>query len=389
MVKEQAEFEEINLRDYLEVLFRRKGIILGIFLICVISTAVVSFFILKPVYQSTVRIIITLPSSRGTPEFKSYQESLSFRIFNPPVYSPQAYTQLLKDPSLEKKVIETLNLKDKKEISLEVLEKISSIQVVGDTRMIEINVEYKDPTLAKDIANTWAKLFVEENEKNKLQTYITLKNNLNKIKILELQDSIRVENAKVRELQQQLKEEKEVIILTESIAKHPLLSKLTNQIARDALSNLQVKSEYINPVYQDIKTQLGSSKVNLAIYQQELTQLKEQIQDLPARIEKLKKELSEEVITEQRINREFKLAQDTYNNLSYQLEQIKGAESIQREDIKITSLARAAKNPIKPNKMQNIAISGVLGLLIGIIAAFGIEWWSREKDKKDSDKNES
>ncbi len=429
MAKEQPEFEEINLRDYLEVLFRRKGIILGIFLICVISTVIVSFFILKPVYQSTARIIITQPSLRKITEFKSYEDFMNFQALNPVVYSPETYVQLLKNPSLEEKVIETLNLKDKiqKEFSLEDLEKISSIQIVS--QVIEINVESNEATLAKDIANAWARLFVEENKQEKLKIYSILKNNFEsklsaakrqlnnvekekrefdekgksallkkeseeksshlieaKSKILELQSSIGVERAKIKELQRQLKEEKEVIVLTESIAKHPLLDRVTNQIARDALSNLQVESEYINPIYQNIKTQLGSSKVNLAIYQQELTQLKEEAQDLPAKIEKLKKELSKEVITEQRINRGFKLAEDTYNKSSYQLEQIKGAEFIQGEDVGIASLARAAKKSVKPNKKQNIAVSGVLGLLIGIVAAFGVEWWSRGKDEENNDK---
>ena len=45
----------------------------------------------------------------------------------------------------------------------------------------------------------------------------------------------------------------------------------------------------------------------------------------------------------QKINQGFKLAEDMYNNLSYQLGQIKGAESIQGGDVKIASLARASK----------------------------------------------
>ena len=40
--------EEIDLREYINVLLKRKGIIILIFLIAVITAALVSFFFLKP-----------------------------------------------------------------------------------------------------------------------------------------------------------------------------------------------------------------------------------------------------------------------------------------------------------------------------------------------------
>jgi capsular polysaccharide biosynthesis protein len=46
--------EEIDLREYINVLLKRKGIIIKIFLIAVITAALVSYFALSPVYQSSV-----------------------------------------------------------------------------------------------------------------------------------------------------------------------------------------------------------------------------------------------------------------------------------------------------------------------------------------------
>ena len=45
--------EEIDLREYINVLLKRKGIIILIFLIAVITAAIVSYFALSPVYQSS------------------------------------------------------------------------------------------------------------------------------------------------------------------------------------------------------------------------------------------------------------------------------------------------------------------------------------------------
>ena len=45
--------EEIDLREYINVLLKRKGIIILIFLIAVITATIVSYFVLTPIYQSS------------------------------------------------------------------------------------------------------------------------------------------------------------------------------------------------------------------------------------------------------------------------------------------------------------------------------------------------
>ena len=387
MTPKEPEFEEIDLRDYLEVLLRHKYMILGIFFVCVIAAAVLSFRVLPPVYRSTARVIISSPPSRTAPEFKSYEEYLSFRTFNPIVYSPEIYVQLFKSPSLEEKVIETLNLRDRigKGFSSENLEGISSMQVASNTRIIELNIEYKDAVLARDIANTWVKLFIEENKKRKLQAYITLKNNLNRIKILDLQERIRAGEVKVKELRERLKDEVEIITLTDSIDRLPLLRWPTREPTGETPEDVQVEFEYVNPVYQLIKGELVVSQVQLAAYHLQLIQLEKEMQDLTNEAKRLNIELSGEESIQQRITQELTLAEETYNYASYQSEELKGIQFIQKEDIRIANLGKVAKNPIKPNKKQNVAIGGILGLLIGVVAAFGVEWWSRGKVEKSNE----
>ena len=45
--------DEIDLREYINVLIKRKSIIILIFLIAVITSALVSYFVLSPVYQAS------------------------------------------------------------------------------------------------------------------------------------------------------------------------------------------------------------------------------------------------------------------------------------------------------------------------------------------------
>jgi len=56
--------EEIDLREYINILLKRKGIIILIFLIAVITAALVSYFTLSPVYQSSTVFSIALIDNR-------------------------------------------------------------------------------------------------------------------------------------------------------------------------------------------------------------------------------------------------------------------------------------------------------------------------------------
>lgn len=47
------EEEEIVLREYINVLLKRKSIIILIFLIAVITAAIISYFALSPIYRSS------------------------------------------------------------------------------------------------------------------------------------------------------------------------------------------------------------------------------------------------------------------------------------------------------------------------------------------------
>ncbi|GAB6099412.1 hypothetical protein JCM16358_12910 [Halanaerocella petrolearia] len=63
MERVEEEFVEIDLREYINVLLKHKNMIVGIFLISILISGVVSYFVLDPVYQSEA--LIKLGSSSG------------------------------------------------------------------------------------------------------------------------------------------------------------------------------------------------------------------------------------------------------------------------------------------------------------------------------------
>lgn len=58
--------EEIDLREYINALLKRKGLIILIFLIAVITAAIVSYFVLQPVYEANVIIAVSKPKIKNS-----------------------------------------------------------------------------------------------------------------------------------------------------------------------------------------------------------------------------------------------------------------------------------------------------------------------------------
>ncbi|MEA3312761.1 MAG: GNVR domain-containing protein [Caldisericota bacterium] len=150
--------EEIDLREYINVLLKRKGVIILIFLIAVITAALVSYFYLKPVYEASTILMISKPK---------YQVELEPKIqtqFTPEV-SLATYESLIKDRKIEEEVIKKLNLDQPPyEFSPDSLQGMITIESLKNTNLIKMNLQAGEPKLAKDIANVWAALFIEKNK---------------------------------------------------------------------------------------------------------------------------------------------------------------------------------------------------------------------------------
>ena len=155
--------EEIDLREYINVLLKRKGVIILIFLIAVITAALVSYFYLKPVYEASTILMISKPK---------YQVELEPKIqtqFTPEI-SLATYESLIKDREIEEEVIKKLNLDQPPyELSPDSLQGMITIESLKNTNLIKMSLQTGNPKLAKDIANIWAALFVEKNKNLNLQ----------------------------------------------------------------------------------------------------------------------------------------------------------------------------------------------------------------------------
>jgi len=410
--------EEIDLREYINVLLKRKGVIILIFLIAVITAALVSYFYLKPVYEASTILMISKPK---------YQVELEPKIqtqFTPEV-SLATYESLIKDREIEEEVIKKLNLDQPPyEFTPDSLQGMITIESLKNTNLIKMNLQAGEPKLAKDIANVWAGLFVEKNKNlnlqeskeaqgfieeqlkisdqnlSKIEEEIREFNETDKIEIVEneikgkaakiLNHELRIADIKIslkkeKAIKEQviisLNEQDKVLKLSKSITNdqffHQLMSKITNGNFSDI--NLTYVSEEANPIYYNLAQQLICTDILINSLQAEEKQLKENIDNYWERIESLKQELAQEKLTQLRLEREYNTAKGVYGVLSQKNEEVKIAVATESGIVKIASLAYEPRFPIKPNKKLNILIAGVLGLFVGIFVAFFLEFWQKGK----------
>ncbi len=141
--------ETISLKEIVEVIKKRLRMILLITIIATTISAIVSFFILTPIYQSSTQLLVN--QSQTDQSFDVNQVRTNVELIN-------TYNVIIKSPAILDKVIADLNL-DKTHSQLNNQVNVSSAQ---NSQVIEVTVEDPDLSMAVNIANSIATIFKEE-----------------------------------------------------------------------------------------------------------------------------------------------------------------------------------------------------------------------------------
>lgn len=104
----------------------------------------------KPVYQASTTLLVNLASTPGTVAYNDLMASQNIA---------QTYSQLVKTRPVLDEVVKSLNLP----LTSAQLEGIISAQVVRNTQLIQLSVDYTNAEMARDIANKTAEVFIAQN----------------------------------------------------------------------------------------------------------------------------------------------------------------------------------------------------------------------------------
>ncbi|MGI6119166.1 MAG: YveK family protein [Desulfosporosinus sp.] len=144
--------EELDLRQYWEVLRKRWLIVIALPLIAAITSGIVSFFILKPVYQASTTLIV---GKKAEESGQAAVQMLDNNVLQANLQLAKTYAAIAQSRTVEQNVITDLDLP----LTVGALDKMISINPVKTTEILEIQVTNTDPELAAAIANSMAQEF--------------------------------------------------------------------------------------------------------------------------------------------------------------------------------------------------------------------------------------
>ncbi len=386
--------QELSLRDYIEVVKRRKKTILLVFFIAIIGSAVLSF-VLPPVYQvkSTIKIgqIVDLSTFEKVP-----------------IESAVASSQFLQGPGLLTDAIRDLNLP----FTLKKLRKKVSAEPIGQEEdLVEMKIEMADPPQALSTSRYLTAKLEERHHQIKLE-------HEDKTALLAQYDEhiaglhgqlVDVDESKEEFL---AKYDEQVKGLYEQLA-------LVDIHRKEILTEYDVRIKGINEQLVEIKDNISKAKEDLQRMREEFEPLSEaesrllvgymdDVKSKENRYDALMKESRETQIKKTELLRSIQVESDTLMEELRQI-QVKKTElsrdageqhdilmlqlrEVQTEKAKLERLesakmyitetivpAEEPEEPIRPNIPLNIVVAAVIGLVIGLGLVFFLE--SLEKGK--------
>ncbi|HHN66121.1 MAG TPA: polysaccharide biosynthesis tyrosine autokinase [Nitrospirae bacterium] len=479
------EEEEVHLRDYLNVIRRRKWIVI-IFLLSVFVTVTLFTFMAIPQYKATTVIKI----DKEAPRILSFAD---VEIDRPDADYYETQYKILKSRAIAKRVIWKYNLdkdpnylpvkseidkavsrvkrfftgaldsiynlvnrtqrrstrqdnntaaKDSYEIndinnkfnelnikSYYVNSLLSRLEVVPikKSRLVEVSFISHDPRLSQKVANAVAEAYIDFNLESKLNASVEAQKFLQKqidnmkAKVEESEEALNAyasknqiifldkENSRNSVLIQKLSQlssalnkatadriQKEALYreIKESGTENPII--LNNALIlglKKQLSNLE--ADYYNllnifkPDYPKMKRLMSQMDAIRAKIKEEKAKLIKSIESdyraalkrenyLKESFEAYKKKLLEfqnKTVQYQILKREVDANKELYNSLLQRLKEIRVSATKTATNIQILDRAELPKRPFKPNKVRNLLLAIVMGLMGGIGLAFFVEYF--------------
>lgn len=145
--------QELSFTDVLGVLRRRLWIVVVVVVLAVAMVAVLSYFILPPIYEAGTSLIVNeRPSVTQGSTGVDYGQLQTYRSL------AVTYARIITSRAILQDTIDTLSLPE----TVKQLGEVTTVQVEGETEIIAISIRDKDAIRAANIANAMANSFITQ-----------------------------------------------------------------------------------------------------------------------------------------------------------------------------------------------------------------------------------
>lgn len=386
------EINEINLMDYLKVLWKWKRLMIGGTILSIVIAVVTNFVLSRTtskMYQATTLLSVPDPSKN--------------------------YTEIIKNQIVINKVIAKLELnKPPDQLTPERLIKLITVEPIQGTNQVSTIVTYTNPEKARDIANAVVTSVVELNEDvNEKETMEAIKNRdsirnrMNEIdfqmfqvkqeqilaqdiaetvrqkkeillqerrkiefELLEIDRTIEEKNAVINALAKKLGEEKKIILLSQSLINDSVLQdviKEASNLPTSILSGLQIKDEQINPLYLTMEPKLIEALSNLEGLKVRKIVLTKDLEDNEKQFMALQKEWVEKELNLWNLTRHYNSLEEDFKSIKGKLDQAQALVEAKKSRLEIVDLAVTPKAPIKTGGRVNLLLAGAIGFFASLV----------------------
>ena len=405
--------DEIDLRVYINVLIRYWRLIVGLTVVAGVVAFVVSL-LLPAAYQATAVVVVTRPL---------YQFQLAPGIQNLPENTAGSTQVLSGKAALDLAVSDAMiqDLLDQVSSDLPTEERflvpmrgMLKAAQGGDASIIKLTVTNRNPQRVAKIANAWASLYVRQvndlygqsaeqlkffddqlaqaksdldaadqalvdfqkrNDAAVLQAQLAAKQSALS-NYLNLNESLKLLLQNVRSLQDQLARQP----ANDPSTLGDDLSTLALQVnALNAQSGIPVQLQLPSTGTLSNRT-VGQQAAYLAdlakTVEAKQTEVKKQADAAPTEIMALQGRIQEINTEGGRLTRQRDMAQNVYTTLSQKVGETRIAAQDTSGRVRLASAAAVPEKPLG-SKLMNTAIAAALGLFLGAVAAFAIEYFKQ------------
>lgn len=408
--------DEIDLRQYLAVLWRKRYTIGAVSLAAIVAAGLFSF-LSPPVYEAKAMVLVT----------KS-----SFQVGTPPDPGSRAIGAVL---ASELRTETLVAFAQSATIMQRVGEKVSggaardrrlagrlTALVIRNTNLVELRARGSDPDRVAKIANQWAAVVTAESEAvfstEAQQSYAFFDGRLNEAKgrleteeevlqkfsassklgvlqarlnavtgqiaayqsrLTDLSVALQKSETELAQVETQIRRQPRTLTLSKSITTDPFLHQAASEAAnRDfvELSKLKLKTEELNPVYINLDQARANLSIQAAGLRAERAKVTEAIGQLNDELNQLRGQLAVQQLLQTRLVRSVDNARSVYEVLLTRREEARVASASQTGSAKLVAEAVVPDAPVAPRKMFNLTLGAVLGLMIGTILAFAMGHFS-------------
>jgi uncharacterized protein involved in exopolysaccharide biosynthesis len=118
---------------------------------------------------------------------------------------------------------------------------------------------------------------------------------------------------------------------------------------------------FLDDLVTNLRTRSEAIDARLAELEPEILSLQEAVQAIHTQ--------------QERLNRDRDIARETYMTLANKVEEARIAAQDEAGEVRLASRAATPTQPAGPRKMMNVAIAAFLGLFLGVLLAFFVEYW--------------